>query len=439
MMKIALVNSALDPAGINIRRHIEALLDSPSDVLPGTAGRTYEFHETQGRLIHADGVDRAIDADLLIFLSRHASVNPIPVLTVHVTGNMRDAELGGSPRTLPPAAPGMMQAVLRELARHCPTGYRVSYEVTHHGPTDLLHPSFFVEIGSTEKEWADGVAGEAVAKSVLAANPIDSIPLIGFGGNHYAARQTEIALTSRGAFGYIAHSREVSSLDDPMILTMQERSGAVAAYIDRKALMKDELRRLTGQLDALGITQLGETELSDMGTLSWETYCAAKALAGTIVKGARCHVHAWEEQEEPVPVRIDPVLLSETLKADEREFLAGLEGLPVIHLSGPENRLFPVFITSEKYTSRIINDLNTLCVKIIRIKEITARDGDHLIIQKVRFDPDKARMLGVPAGPLYKALAAGRSVEVSGRVITPEMVSLCSETRIHIPGLENIA
>ena len=120
-------------------------------------------------------------------------------------------------------------------------------------------------------------------------------------------------------------------------------------------------------------------------------------------------------------------------------FLAGLEALPVIHLSGHDNRMLPVFITSVTYTSRIINDLNTLCVKIIRIKEITARDGDHLILQKVHFDPHKARMLGVPAGPLYKALAAGQSVEVSGRVITPEMVSMCSETRIHIPGLENIA
>jgi D-aminoacyl-tRNA deacylase len=79
-----------------------------------------------------------------------------------------------------------------------------------------------------------------------------------------------------------------------------------------------------------------------------------------------------------------------------------------------------------------------LCVKIIRIKEITARDGDHLILQKVRFDPQKARTLGVPAGPLYKALAAGQAVEVGGKVITPAMVSSRSEIKIHIPGLENI-
>ena len=438
MMKVALINSALDPAGINIRRHIEALLDRPSENLPRTDGRTYEFHETEGRLIHAAGIDAGINADFVIFLSRHASINPVPVLTVHVTGNLREAELGGRPRSLPPAAPAMMQAVLRELAVRCPANYRVSYEVTHHGPTDLRHPSFFVEIGSTEKEWVDEVAGRAVAQSVLAATPSDAIPLIGFGGNHYAARQTEIALNSRGAFGHIAHSREVSSLDDTMVRMMLEKTGAVAAYIDKKALLKDELHRLTLQLDALGIVRLTETELSDLGALPWVTYCAARALADTLSSGTRCHVHAMERDGELGPVRIDPVLLSETLKADEQFFLAGLEGLPVIHLSGPKNRLLPVFITYAEYTSRIINDLNTLCVKIIRIKEITARDGDHLIIQKVRFDPQKARMLGVPAGPLYKALAAGQAVEVSGRVVTPAMVSCTSEIRIHIPGLENI-
>jgi len=314
-----------------------------------------------------------------------------------VTGNLRDAELGGSPRSLPPDAPVMMQAVLRALAKYTPAGYRVSYEVTHHGPTDLNTPSFFVEIGSTEKEWVDDAAGRAVAQSVLSATPADAVPLIGFAGNHYAARQTEIALTTRGAFGHIAHSREVSSLDDTMVRMMLEKTRAVAAYIDKKALLKDELHRLTVQLDALGIVRLTETELSDLGALPWATYCAARALADTLSSGTRCHVHAMEHEGQLETVHIDPVLLSEILKADEQFFLAGLEGLPVIHLSGPKNRLLPVFITYAEYTSRIINDLNTLCVKIIRIKEITARDGDHLILQKVRFDPQKARTLGVPA------------------------------------------
>ena len=437
-MKVGLINSVQDRAGVTIRRQIERMLDERGKKVQ-MSGRTYEFYDVPGRLIHADGIDAGLNADLVIFLSRHASVNPVPVLTVHVTGNLRDADMGGSPRALPPAAPAMMQAVLRELFQNCPAGYRVSYEVTHHGPTDLCHPSFFVEIGSTEKEWGDEAAGRAVALSVLAATPLDAVPLVGFGGNHYAARQTEIALTSRGAFGHIAHSREVSSLDETMIRMMLEKSGAVAAYIDRKSLLKDELHQLTGTLDALCIARLGETELADMGPLPWETYRASQELARTISQKARCHVHAIGSNGHPEPVRIDPVLLSEALKADEQMFLAGLGGLPVIHLSGTDNRPLPVFITYAAYTSRIINDLNTLCVKIIRIKEITARDGDHLIIQKVRFDPNKARTLGVPAGPLYKALAAGQAVEISGRVITPAMVSSGSDIRIHIPGLENIA
>ena len=187
----------------------------------------------------------------MIFLSRHSSVNPVPVLTVHVTGNYRDAELGGSSRTLAPAAPAMMHAILRALARHCPEGYRVSYEVTHHGPTGLSHPSFFVEIGSTEKEWADPAAGRAVADAVLDAMPLaDAVPLVGFGGTHYAVRETEIALATRGAFGHIAHTREIATLDGEIIRSMIEKSGAVAAYIDRKALDHAALSHLDAKFDA---------------------------------------------------------------------------------------------------------------------------------------------------------------------------------------------
>jgi D-aminoacyl-tRNA deacylase len=93
-------------------------------------------------------------------------------------------------------------------------------------------------------------------------------------------------------------------------------------------------------------------------------------------------------------------------------------------------------MTYESHSSHIINDLNTLCVKIIRNKEITATEKDTLIIHKVRFDPRKARELGVPPGPSFRHLADGQDVRIDGRVITPDMVSSCSEMKIHIPGLE---
>jgi len=438
-MRIALVNSRQDRAGINIRHHIEELLATP-DTGWQVPGRTYEFIGRDERLIHTENVDAGLDADLVIFLSRHASVNPVPVLTVHVTGNYGAAELGGSPRTLAPAAPAMMQATLRALARHCPEGYRVSYEVTHHGPTSLSIPSFFVEIGSTEKEWEDPVAGRAVAMAVLSAQPANPVPLIGIGGTHYAPRETDIALTSRGAFGHIASSlRQAAVLDREMVLAMIRQSGAVAAYIDRKALTREELVRLTNILDELGIPRLSESEIASLGHLSWERYQEVRNLAGTVSPGARCYIHSLPEQGTLALARVNPVLLAETVKANEPGLINDLGEFPLVHVSTPNNSLLPEFITCEGDLPRIINDLNTLCVKIIRNKEITATEKDHLIISKVRFDPRKARNEGIPAGPFYKQLASGQAVEINGRVITPEMVSSCSETRIHIPGLEKFS
>ena len=175
-------------------------------------------------------------------------------------------------------------------------------------------PSFFVEIGSTEKEWTDPVAGRAVAESVLSAVPQDPIPLVGFGGTHYAARETEIALTSRGAFGHIAHTREVPALDEAMVRAMMEKSGAVAAYIDRKALAREDLNRLSGMLDTLQVTRLSESEITALGRLSWDSYCTMRKMAGAVSPGSRCFVHALSGPGTPVLVRANPVLLAETVK-----------------------------------------------------------------------------------------------------------------------------
>jgi D-aminoacyl-tRNA deacylase len=435
-MKVALINSRQDKAGVNIRHHIEEMLGSG---LWQEQERSYAFVEVEERLIHTEHVDRRIDADLAIFLSRHSSVHPVPVLTVHVTGNFRTAELGGAPLTLAPAATGMMQATLRMLSRHCPEGYRVSYEVTHHGPTDLSLPSFFVEIGSTEKEWTDHTAGKAVAESVLSAMPANPVPLIGFGGTHYAARETEISLTSRGAFGHIAHTREIATLDDEMIRAMMEKSGAVAAYIDRKALDREDLSKLSSRLKQLSIIRLSESEIMAMGLLSWDTYRNVREMAEQVLPDARCYIHDLHSEGTLCLVRIDPVLLNETVKSGEPELIKNLEKLPVVHLSTQDNRILPVFITYEGDSSQIINDLNTLCVKIIRSNEITVTEKDALILRKVRFDPHKARELGVPPGPSYKHLAEGQEVVIDGRVITPAMVSSGSEITIHIPGLEKFS
>lgn len=434
-MKIAIVSSLQDPGGSTIHRALLALLAGPHEIYP-LERHELEHHRVQERLIYKDRIDRDMDADLIIFLSRHSSKNPVPVLTVHVTGNITTADFGGLERSLPPAAPEWMHAVLRELSKNAPPGYRVAYEVTHHGPSELRTPSLFVEVGSTEEEWQDEAAGMAVARSVLCADPLNCIPLVGFGGTHYAARQTHIALNTRGAFGHIAHSREVPSLDAAMIDQMVEKTGAVAAYIDRKAIPGKDLATLESIIRKNGIMILSEGDLMHFGEISWDTYQKILGLAKETVPGCTVILHGPCPDGHPVKVEMDPPLLEEAWRCNPRAVIEGLDTLPLVRLSTSKKPIWPSFITIGENSGNVLHDLISLCVNIIRRGEITFVAGDHLTISRRRFDPDRARDLGIPRGPLYGQLMNGCPVRVGDRVITPEMVQTCSERRIHIPGLE---
>jgi len=433
-MDVALISSRQDPAGANIREHVLEVLDAGAGEDRGSSPRWIPV-EVDGRLIEQDGIDRGLGADLIVFLSRHRSEHPRPVLTVHATGNFHAAALGGRAGELAPAAPAWMHAVLRNLVRMAPGGYRVSYEATHHGPTDLVTPSFFVEIGSTETEWVDPAAGSAVARSVLSASPLRTVALVGFGGNHYAARESGIALTTRGAFGHIAHSREARRLDLPLVRQMVEKSGAVAAYLDRKALSAPEQTRIRDLLRDLAVPEASEGELRELGNLAWETYLGIRACGEEIAPGSRSHPHNLPEHGDPAVVSLPPALVAEAVRADGSGFLAELDGLPVVHLTASSGQILPKFITYQDYQSELINDLISLCVKLISGCADTAVEGDRLIIRRLRFDPRKARDFGVPKGPLFGMLSEGKTVEVDGRTITPAMVQTCSVTEIHIPGL----
>lgn len=437
-MKITLVHSRQDPGGKNIRNQIDSLLSAAGRELFPLERHHLHFHETEGRLIGQDYLDRSLDADLLIFLSRHSSINPFPVLTVHVTGNIGTADLGGKSCSLAVAAPGWMHAVLCRLPFHAPPGYRVSYEVTHHGPSELETPSFFVEIGSTEREWQDPAAGTAVARSVLEADPAETIDLVGIGGTHYARRETEIALASRAAFGHIVHSRDISKVDSGMLRHLMKKGNARAVYLDRKALSAGDLSRLSALIERAGIPRLSETELLQLNNLSWETWQVIREIAWKAAPGAVVHIPGLVREGEPRTIDLPLALVREALLLDAPALQSGLEHLPVIFLSTRSDPVLPVFIITGENSSVVLNALISLCVTIISRGENTAIEGDQLIIRKSKFDPDRARDLGVPPGPLYGELMKGRVVVIDGREITPDMVRISREVTIQIPGLEKL-
>jgi D-aminoacyl-tRNA deacylase len=439
-VKITIISSKNDIAGRNIHRHIYEYLENgipEAGLVKGSYIHEYSHIEVDGRLILQDGIDRGIDADLIIFLSRHASVNPVPVLTVHCTGNPGRAELGGSDRSLAPAAPEWMQAVLINLQNLAPPGFGACYEVTHHGPTDLHIPSFFVEIGSTEDEWANEDAGAAAAISVLTARPGPSIPMISFGGNHYARRQTDIAQKTQAAFGHIVHSREVPAIDREMIRLLAGKTNAVAVHIDRKALQGAATARIEQLIHEEGMIRLSEHELTGIGHVPWDQYRDVRSMAQSRVPAVLINFHALDSIEHPVWAELDPELLNGAMTANTAEFLKNLKKIPCIHLFTPESPVLPLFITDQNQKAQLLHDLISLCVLTIVINEDTAVEGEDLLIRKKKMDPRRALELGVPAGPLLGLLMQGKTVDVGGRKVLPGMVQVCREKRIHVPGLES--
>jgi D-aminoacyl-tRNA deacylase len=331
-----------------------------------------------------------------------------------------------------------MHAVLRNLKKNAPEGYLVTYEVTHHGPTELSTPSFFVEIGSTFREWTDARAGHAAALSILEADPADTVNVIGIGGTHYARRETDIALRSRTAFGHIVHSRFASSIDSVMLAALAEKSFANAVYIDKKAIAPGEMELIETALMDLGIPRLSEREFLQLQSISWSTWKEIWGSAQELHPGSDVSISPGMKDGSPQIIRLPDELIAEAVRVDLTKLKEGIGLLPVASLSSGGNPLIPVFITTEENPVVVLNDLISLCVTLICSGETTAVEGDRLIISRTRFDPEKARSLGIPRGPLYGELMKGSVVNINGREITPDMVRTRTVTCIRIPGLERL-
>jgi D-aminoacyl-tRNA deacylase len=440
-MKIDIIHSTIDVAGINLRTTMNDLIqDPPEGGWPLLSKHKVTFREWDEHLVNADDEITSQDADLVIFLARHASIKPLPMLTIHPAGNFTTADLGGNPCELGFAAPVWMRAILRNYQKYVPEGFHISYEITHHGPTNIHTPYFFVEVGSTETEWWNMDAIHAVAISVLMADPGEEIiPLIGFGGTHYAIRQTAIALETRGAFGHMMHTRNIADVDVKMIQQMMTKSGAIAAYIDKKAMSKSEATHIEKLLAELGIFEVTEGDLRKMGTIPWKIWTKFSSFAKDIDPTIRLFPHGKIGTGEPVSIILPENLFSEAFGGREEVLFAELDRLnDVFHTTDKNGKVLPILLTIASRRQNIAGDLIALSVQQITRTQGTTVEGNHIIITSRLFDSRLARTQGVPSGPLFGKLAAGESVKLpDGRTVTPEMVTKTVQSTIHIPRLEN--
>lgn len=235
---ILMLASIEDKAALNIREHLLRVW------LPKRIGK-YSNMEIYGRnhVLLSTISDSALEIDnphleiasalgmddrdfrTIIYLSKHKSKSLKKTLSVHPVGNYGVAAFGGKPRTLVPTAPSLMTMALRYLCKHNIEGFGCTFEATHHGPWNNI-PTFFIEIGSTEKEWEDPQAGNAVAMALRDTifawerGVVDEKVCIGVGGGHYAPRHTKFALQEGLNFGHIMPAYAVENLDREMAREM---------------------------------------------------------------------------------------------------------------------------------------------------------------------------------------------------------------------------
>ncbi len=418
-MKISIIASVADPAGFQIYKKIQSLLGS-GWILGKDNDFSYSLTLRTERLILTD--DSGIDADVILFISRHSAKEPLKCLTVHCTGNFLEAKLGGSPMTVAPAAPEWSHAMLNALFSRSPPDYRVTYEVTHHGPTDLTIPSLFVEIGSTIEEWNDPRAISAVAESVLSARPVETINLLGIGGTQYATRETEITLSTQCAFGHIIHTREIKDLTADIFYDILRKSRASGIYIDRKSLSKEEGNKLLKLTSLVSLPVFTGTELLMMRNITWDTFKKISIYCESVAPGSHAVINEIGEKSELTSFILPEDLLYEALNIDRTSVIDGFKKIPLAHLVDKDGKILAVFITHADQVERVKNELINLCVKTIIAHREVKREGDYLVIVTRHLDADKAQELGVRKGPLMRDLKDGRSVNINGREITPKMV-----------------
>ncbi|MEM4718202.1 MAG: D-aminoacyl-tRNA deacylase [Desulfurococcaceae archaeon] len=256
---IGIVYSSKDPAGAGIAAFLLRELELRNSTICRNAIRCFTdskiiLAEYEEDVIYFDFLDDRLPSgvDFYLVLSRHSSEAGIRSYTVHATGNFsREVFAGGRPRELGIAHPPVMWFLLRSLynLRNEYTSrenYEVSYEATHHGPTNLSKPIIFIEIGSTHYEWIDSVNHEIIGTAVIELinhypNLPKCNPTIGIGGGHYPRKHSDLAISEDICYGHIASKHVLDYLDDQMLHSMRRRciSDIKSIVIEKKGTRRE--------------------------------------------------------------------------------------------------------------------------------------------------------------------------------------------------------
>ncbi len=239
-MKTAIIASSKDPAGANIRNNLIRLFEFKNTGEKFCENEIFQYktknnqavnlYLTNEDLIFAESIDEKIDADILVFASKHRSKENTPAFTVHAIGNFGSADFGGKEKTLCPSLAFLLKHLFIELNKNFllfskEENFQATMEATHHGPY-VKKPAVFVEIGSTDNEWSDAQNGEIIAKTIMSSiekflaceygNSCSCALLIG--GGHYAPAANKAMLGTNYAIGHICPKHMLEHLTEEILI-----------------------------------------------------------------------------------------------------------------------------------------------------------------------------------------------------------------------------
>ncbi|GAB3021233.1 D-aminoacyl-tRNA deacylase [Natronobiforma cellulositropha] len=450
---IAIVESRADRASSHICEHLLALADWEERIDDSRAdgdggGRWYrtsgfELRRFDERHLDLERPVEAFDGDpeFLVFASRHAG-DTGPLLTGHFTGNVGPAEFGGEDHALAEAAPNALAALLEAFERYAPDGYEVGLECTHHGPTDVGCPSLFAELGSADEQWDDPAGAEAVARAILAlegvaadgdrleshGEPTPRRHVVGLGGPHYAPRFERIGRETPWAVGHVASDWGLEALaaSDAGSETRRRVIGrAFEASAATVAVVDGDHPDLAALVTDLGHRVVSETWLREVGDRPLTAVERVETQLGAVDDGVRFGEHRGAFSVVDLPT--DLVAAAEGVDPDAVR--AALERRTVaFETSNGASRsgARAAFPDGEGAYLGLVGDLAGILEASydeVRIEVEEADDGPaqagQVVARTQAFDPERARALGVEAGPDFGALTRGESVTVDGERVQP--------------------
>jgi D-aminoacyl-tRNA deacylase len=384
---VNIIISKPDPASQNIEDNLLRIKKwKPIDINCENILRAFESDrfrlvEIEGLHIYQGGLDRrltecGLDSDILIFASKHRSEDGRKILTVHPTGNTKEAKFGGRPMELSAAASQAMRSIYMNLDKLTKNKkFQVSLESTHHGPSDLITPSLFVEIGSSKTEWVDPAAGHIVACAILMYEIKNNVPIaVGFGGNHYASRQTELLKKTAVSFGHIFPTYKLDQLNKFLIKQAFERSHADFAYFDRKSMSVKQRHRINSIIENIGYEVIREIDIREMDGVPWQIYkqlrnkvhefcpTGVTRITQSIKAVLRASFHKNELIELQVAA-ISPELLNEAEKLNRVHIESFIKKHCIVYVEQNNGRLSNCFIGMDnKDTSFMIKELTNALI-----------------------------------------------------------------------------